>query len=41
MLPRFKSVTGKIMKKCFPFFGLRAVPQKTLGHYWLPTQIYR
>jgi len=26
LLPRFKSVTGKIMKKCFLFFGLRTVP---------------
>jgi hypothetical protein len=25
LLARFKSVTGKIMKKCFLFFGLRAI----------------
>ena len=31
LLPRFKSVTGKIMKKRFQFIGLRAVVLENVG----------
>ena len=33
LLPRFKSMTSKIMKKCFQFFGLAAVSEKTFAEY--------
>jgi len=41
LLSPFKSVTGKVMKKCFPFLGLRVIPQRTLGHYWLHFKVDR